>query len=562
MTRRPGAIMANSSPRNNKRRYAPVGDYEILAHIATGGMGVVYQAKHTKTAQIVALKVLSPNLASNATLLERFRREAHRGVRLRHENLVTMYEFNSTNGIHYLALEFVDGPDLHDYVAEKGPLGTPEATKLLIHAARVLQYLHAHQLVHRDIKPSNFLIARGDDQQLMKLTDLGLSRELHDEEFRVTKTDHTVGTIDYMAPEQARSSRLADIRSDIYSLGCTAYHMLTGRPPFPDGGLMERLCKHAESAPMDVRQLNSQVTPALAAVVHKMLAKKPCDRQQTPTQLLEELEQILAPRETPSSARRKAPRIKANESPSQSFSAPSPAGRRVRPLTADVGPSAGNGAAPAPAVAAEQQHAAAGQFERARQVLMTGNIDYGIHLLLSCCQIDPVNLTYRKMLRRIEKTKYRDNRRGSWFAWATNWAAKARLKTARRTGDHWRVLHEGERVLRRNPWEIETQCQMSRAAEKLGLLDLAIWCLEEVLHCNAHIVGIHRTLGRLYENQGNLAKAVVHWQRVADNDATDVEAARQVQNLSARETIQRGGYVTNTLDTSPQSQTVKLRRAQ
>lgn len=560
MTRRSGALMSNSSPRN-KRRYAPVGDYEILSHIATGGMGVVYQAKHTKTAQIVALKVLAPNLAGNAVLLERFRREAHRGVRLRHENLVTMYEFNNANGIHYLALEFVNGPDLHDYVAEKGPLGTPEATKLLIQAARVLQYLHAHQLVHRDIKPSNFLVTRVDDQLVMKLADLGLSRELHDEEFRVTKTDHTVGTIDYMAPEQARSSRLADIRSDIYSLGCTAYHMLTGRPPFPDGGLMERLCKHAESAPMDVRQLNSQVTPALAAVVHKMLAKKPCDRQQTPAQLLEELEQVLAPRESPSSTKRKAPRIKENDTPSRSLSSQTPVASRARSSPVDA-PAAGNGAAPAPAVAAEQQHAAAGQYDRARQVLSTGNVDYGIHLLLSCCHIDPVNLTYRKMLRRIEKAKYRDNRRGSWFAWATTWAAKTRLKTARRTGDHWRVLHEGERILRRNPWDIETQCQMARAAEKLGLLDLAIWCLEEVLQCNPHIVGIHRSLARLFENQGNLAKAVVHWQRVADNDVTDVEAARQVQNLTARETIRRGQFETNVGEAGTVPITVKFRRAQ
>lgn len=549
--------MSSPTPRKKTRRYAPIGDYEILAHIATGGMGAVYQAKHSKTGQIVALKVLSPALASNTVLLERFRREANRGVKLRHENLVTMLEFSACNGIHFLALEFVDGPDLHDYIDSKERLTPDETIPLLIQAARVLHYLHNHHVVHRDIKPSNFLLARGDNQFIMKLTDLGLSRELSDDEYRVTRADHTVGTIDYMAPEQARNSRLADIRSDIYSLGCTAYHMLTGKPPFPDGGVMERLCKHAEAAPVDVRQHNPQVSIALTAVIHKMLAKKPCDRQQSPAQLLDELQQALAPGETPSSTARKAFKASDESAPVKAASS------SWRPPTppSDPGLADSNSSVLLPIVPLEQQQAAVGQFERAKQVLGSGNVDYGIHLLRSCCQIDPVNLSYRKLLRRIEKTKYRNNRRGSWFAWLTTVSAKARIKTARQTGEHWKVLSHGEDVLVRNPWDLETQLCMARAAEKLGLFELAIWILLEVWELDHHVIGVNRSLARLYEVQGDLPKAIEHWKRIAHDDPSDVTAPRQVQNLSARETIRRGHYDQTSADPNDPAGRITLRRA-
>src|SRR5207248_1345350 len=230
-----------------------------------------------------------PAIAQKPVLLERFRREATRGIRLRHPNLVTIYEFNEENGIYFLALEFVEGYDLHDFIARKGKLDVDEAVGLLAQAVRALDYLHQQKVVHRDIKPSNFLIAQEGERPVVKLTDLGLARELSDEEFRVTRADLTVGTVDYMAPEQARNSGLADIRSDIYSLGCTFFHMLTGRPPYPDGGLMERLFKHAEAEIPDVRRHNPSVPPVVAKILKRMLAKKPEERYQTPNELLTEL---------------------------------------------------------------------------------------------------------------------------------------------------------------------------------------------------------------------------------------------------------------------------------
>ena len=159
-----------------------------------------------------------------------------------------------------------------------------------------MKALHAHGLgiVHRDVKPSNFLITRKNNRTILKLTDLGLARETQTDEFRVTRAGTTVGTVDYISPEQARDSGLADIRSDIYSLGCTWFHMLAGHPPFPEGGLAERLYKHMEAEPPDIREFNPRASRQLVAVLSKMLAKKPSDRYQDPSELLHALNEMTA----------------------------------------------------------------------------------------------------------------------------------------------------------------------------------------------------------------------------------------------------------------------------
>src|SRR5262249_40243641 len=162
----------------------------------------------------------------NPTALERFRCEAVRYAKLRHEHIVGLHEFGEANGIHFLALDYVDGIDLHEYISRKGLLDEDEACLLMTQAVRALAYLHQQQIIHGDIKPSNILITQKDGWPVLKLTDLGLARDLNGDEFRLTRTGYMVGTIDYIAPEQARDSRSADPRSDIYSLGCTFYHML------------------------------------------------------------------------------------------------------------------------------------------------------------------------------------------------------------------------------------------------------------------------------------------------------------------------------------------------
>src|SRR5262249_11184548 len=255
---------------------------------ASGGMGAVYKARDTDLGREVALKVLSPELAARDDMVRRFQKEARHAAKLRHENIVTIYDVGDANGTNYLALEFVEGTDLNEYINRKGKLDPDEARGLLVQAVKALVQVHKAGLVHRDIKPSNFLIARKAGQNVLKLTDLGLAREVNDEDFKVTRDGTTVGTVDYMAPEQARNSRAAAIRSDIYSLGCTFFHMLIGKPPFAEGGLTERLYKHVSEEAPDVCRLNRKVPPAMAAILRRMLEKNPSDRYQTPLELLKD----------------------------------------------------------------------------------------------------------------------------------------------------------------------------------------------------------------------------------------------------------------------------------
>jgi serine/threonine-protein kinase len=282
--------MPSDSPDKGGKRTPRLGKYEILGHIATGGMGAVYKAHDPELGRDVALKVLSPELAVKPVMLERFRREARSAAKLRHDNIVAIFEFGEASGTYFLALEYVDGIDLHEYVSQRKRLSPEEARDFLTQAARALGHLYANDIVHRDVKPSNFLIAALGERKVLKLTDLGLARETSDDEFRVTRAGTTVGTVDYMAPEQARDSGSADIRSDLYSLGCTFFFVLAGNPPFPDGSLTERIYKHVEAEPPDLRKLNPDVPAGLAAIIRRMLEKKPEDRFQTPDELIRALE--------------------------------------------------------------------------------------------------------------------------------------------------------------------------------------------------------------------------------------------------------------------------------
>lgn len=281
--------MSSDSPTKETRPLVRLGKYEVVEHIATGGMGAVYRARDTELDREVALKVLTPEMAAKPVMLERFRREARNAAKLRHENIVTLYEFVETGGAFFLAMEFVDGFDLLEYIDHKGMLEPEESRQIILQAARALGQLYELGIVHRDIKPSNFLLTRKGRKLQVKLTDLGLARETAAEDFRVTRDGTTVGTVDYIAPEQARDSSAADTRSDLYSLGCTWYHMLTGQVPFPEGGLAERLVKHMEADPPDVRRVNPQVSRALWEVLQRLLAKKPQDRYETPRDLIEDL---------------------------------------------------------------------------------------------------------------------------------------------------------------------------------------------------------------------------------------------------------------------------------
>ncbi len=287
-------------------KMVPLGKYEVLAHVATGGMGAIYRARDTETGREVALKVLNPKMAERPDAVQRFHSEAHNAAQLRHENIVSVFEVGEIKGVTYLAMEFIDGIDLADHIGKKGRLDIEEARLITFQAARALLHAYKRGIVHRDIKPSNFLLMHKEGKLVVKLTDLGLSRQVDDAEFRVTREGFTVGTVDYISPEQARDSRSADIRSDLYSLGCTLYHMLTGQPPFSDGGLGERIYKHMEVEPADVRDLRPEIPASMARITQRLLAKKPEDRYQTPRELLQALTQ--AEERLPDTARTARPK--------------------------------------------------------------------------------------------------------------------------------------------------------------------------------------------------------------------------------------------------------------
>jgi serine/threonine protein kinase len=313
--RSPRGSGAEPRPDKSPKRVVRIGKYEVVKHIATGGMGAVYRARDVETGADVALKVLPQDMAAKAAMLERFKREARSASRLDHENIVRTIEFGEYQGINFLAMEYIDGVDLHDYVKRKGTLDPEEARQIILQGARALRAADAQCIVHRDIKPSNFLLTRTKtNRPVVKLTDFGLAREVDADEFRVTRAGTTVGTVDYMSPEQARDSSAADIRSDLYSLGSTWYHLLVGHAPFPDGGLGERLIKLMNDPPPDPRELNPRISSETWFVLGKLLAKDPAERYQSPAELIDDLlalEGSTVARPKPDSrAQKKAPRKK------------------------------------------------------------------------------------------------------------------------------------------------------------------------------------------------------------------------------------------------------------
>src|SRR5262245_47061551 len=187
--------------KNQGQRYQRIGKYQIVKHIANGGMGAVYKAVDTELGREVALKILHPDLAAKKNMLKRFRGEARAAAKLRHENIVTLFDVGQDvdTDTHYLAMEFIEGVDLHEHISQKGKLKPEESRQILIQAARALDHAFKQGIVHRDIKPSNFLLTKGADGFILKLTDMGLARPVQDEQFRVTAPSTTVGTIDYMS---------------------------------------------------------------------------------------------------------------------------------------------------------------------------------------------------------------------------------------------------------------------------------------------------------------------------------------------------------------------------
>jgi len=317
-----------------------LGEYRLLEILGEGGMGIVYRALHTELDRVVALKVLAGTRTADSQTVERFKREMKAVGRLDHPNIVRAHDARQIEGIRVLVMEYVDGLDLAELIERLGPLPIADACELIRQAALGLQHAHEHGLVHRDIKPSNVMLAFSGQRSALsqgepasgsqnanresanvRILDLGLTRFYvgwpGTEE--MTAAGQLIGTPDYMAPEQASDSHAVDIRADLYSLGCTLYHLLAGRAPFSGPkyeSAFSKVAAHLDEPIPPIRQYREDVPDELVTVLDRMLAKAPGQRFSDPAEVADalsrfasgsELSELLADAErVPSSQKKKA----------------------------------------------------------------------------------------------------------------------------------------------------------------------------------------------------------------------------------------------------------------
>jgi eukaryotic-like serine/threonine-protein kinase len=285
-----------------------LGEYKLLDRIGQGRMAGVYKGVHS-SGQVVAVKVLPPSKAQVPQLLARFLREARLSLRLKHPNVVRTFQVGKGKGeLNFIVMEHLEGETLEDVLKRRGRLPALEAGQVILQALRGLQHLDEEGLVHRDLKPANLMLvpARARDQpdttlaQTVKILDIGLGRALFDEgepgsaDFgELTNAGVLLGTPNYMAPEQARNAHTADIRADIYSLGCVQYEMLTGQVPFPDTSAVRQMVRHATEALKPLRDLNPSVPREWQGVMDVLLAKDPAQRFATANQAAKAIRALL-----------------------------------------------------------------------------------------------------------------------------------------------------------------------------------------------------------------------------------------------------------------------------
>jgi serine/threonine protein kinase len=292
-----------------------LGQYRILDKVGSGGTGRVYKALHTSMDRVVAIKVIRPDLLKDSSILNSFRREVRAVSKLHHPNIVAAYDANEIRGVNFLVMEYVEGMNLHQLVKAHGPLPVALACEVMRQAAQALQYAHERGIVHRDVKPSNLIVAELSEAWLrepvagtpspaapvVKVLDFGLAR-LHggadaSGPDTVTAPDGGVfGTVDYISPEQADNIHAADVRSDLYSLGCTFYHVLAGAVPFPARTAMEKLLKQLTTEPQPLESVRPEIPAPVAAIVRRLMAKDRAERFQTPAELIRELAPWCDPR--------------------------------------------------------------------------------------------------------------------------------------------------------------------------------------------------------------------------------------------------------------------------
>ena len=264
-----------------------LGPYRLEQFVGGGGMGAVFRAHDTTLDRIVAVKVLSRAQSADEEMLRRFRNEAQSAARLDHENIGRVHAVGSDRGWHYIVFEYIEGRNLRDLVRDTGPFAVGRAIDVVTQIADALEHASERDVVHRDIKPSNIVITPAGRARLV---DMGLARLAPAAgNADLTVSGMTLGTFDYISPEQARDARAADVRSDLYSLGCTLFFMLAGRPPFAEGTMVQKLLQHQQDPPPSITAVRPDVPERLATILARLMEKDPLDRYQRPAVLVADL---------------------------------------------------------------------------------------------------------------------------------------------------------------------------------------------------------------------------------------------------------------------------------
>ena len=284
--------MADPLPGDSTPKTTRLAGFEILGRVGQGGMGTVLKARQVSMDRVVALKVLPRRLAADKQYVERFLREARSAARLSHPNIVQGIDVGHAEGYYYFAMEFVDGPTVKQILVKEGPFEEKRALEIVAAVASALEHAHRQGIVHRDIKPENIMITADGE---VKLADMGLARSVGTID-TVTVGGGALGTPHYMSPEQARGDADLDTRSDIYSLGATLYHMLTGDAPFDGPTSASVAAKHITQPAPSPRKAVPTLSRGISDLVQLMMAKDRTDRPQTPTDLMAEVQGVLAGR--------------------------------------------------------------------------------------------------------------------------------------------------------------------------------------------------------------------------------------------------------------------------
>jgi len=279
---------SSSQPVAKKKKATQLGDFRLIRKLGQGGMGEVYLANQVSLDRPVALKTLSRELAKKEDFVRRFLREARSMAKLQHPNVVQVYAADSDKGYHFVAIEFIDGQSMQDWMKTLGKLPVGDALHVVLVCAQALKHAHDQQMIHRDIKPDNILLTKNG---VVKVADFGLAKAI-DEDVSITQSGTGLGTPLYMAPEQARNAKHVDQRSDIYALGCTLYYFVTGQLPFTGENTLELIMEKEKGTFTPARQLQSDVPKLLDLMIDKMLSKNPEHRYGDCGELIQDLQSL------------------------------------------------------------------------------------------------------------------------------------------------------------------------------------------------------------------------------------------------------------------------------